>query len=547
MILIICENNRTTNTVALAMGANLEINPGIFASNTLTVATVPEKFIRQTPLCEMAEDRYPFIPEKFKMAVTMKDLERELKPLFREAEEVVFASNGGADAQARFFNICRHFRVGCPTSRMWLTRLSYGAIRGAFHYRESGRHLYRLAQTGLVSKGMDMLFEYNIGQAFTHIGLPYAKLTRQEAVALEHIGNIACGIDSPDESGYSIRINVNGHSELESQTVWEDEKEAEQVLKALNLGDEIPATMTVTETTAYNLRFHTLLTLQMDAYNNLGFAPSKTAKVAQRLYEKGYISSPLASCPHLPEILRGHLETVFGETAGYPWGDNRATLNNHAIITLRKAEAGMTTSEVQLYRLIFNRMKAVVEQQPTHKYATVEFSVGDNVFYRQWELTGEAYEVTEPGTFNTTVKIGDAAVYPCDMPGMSAVFTDVMCSLTSKVEYVDEMMHTNVPFTKSTNDYGSVFSSLISKGLVCIEGKEIALTPEGQYVFDELVGKEFGAALLTWQFEANDLYEGDQTGKSVMDGFCNTHQHMVEMIDTEITLQIAPKAISTEK
>ncbi len=109
------------------------------------------------------------------------------------------------------------------------------------------------------------------------------------------------------------------------------------------------------------------------------------------------------------------------------------------------------------------------------------------------------------------------------------------------------MMHTNVPFTKSTNDYGSVFSSLISKGLVCIEGKEIALTPEGQYVFDELVGKEFGAALLTWQFEANDLYEGDQTGKSVMDGFCNTLQHMVEMIDTEITLQIAPKAISTEK
>lgn len=536
MILIICENNRTTDTVALAMGANIEINPGIFASNTLTVATVPKKFIRQTPLCEMAEDRYPFIPEKFKMSVTMKDLERELKPLFREAEEVVFASNGGADAQARFFNICRHFRVGCPTSRMWLTRLSYGAIRGAFHYRESGRHLYRLAQTGLVSKGMDMLFEYNIGQAFARIGLPYANLTRQEAVALEHIGNIACGIDSPDESGYSIRINVNGHSELESQTVWEDEKEAEQVLKALNLGDEIPATMTMTETTAYNLRFHTLLTLQMDAYNNLGFAPSKTAKVAQRLYEKGYISSPLTSCPHLPEQLRGHLETVFGDTAGYPWGDNGATLNNHAIITLRKAEAGMTTSEVQLYRLIFNRMKAAVEQQPTRKYAIVEFSVGDTVFYRQWELTGEACEVTEPGTFNTTVKIDDAAVYPCDMPGMSAVFTDVLCSLTSKAEYVDDMMHTNVPFTKSTNDYGSVVSSLISKGLVCIEGKEIALTPEGQYVFDELVGKEFGAALLTWQFEANDLYEGDQTGKSVMDGFSNTLLHMLEMIDTETTV-----------
>ncbi len=55
-------------------------------------------------------------------------------------------------------------------------------------------------------------------------------------------------------------------------------------------------------------------------------------------------------------------------------------------------------------------------------------------------------------------------------------------------------------------------------------------------MFDELVGKEFGAALLTWQFEANDLYEGDQTGHSVMDGFTNTLLHMVEMIDTETTV-----------
>lgn len=261
MILIICENNRTTQTVALAMGANIEINPGVFASNTLTVATVPEKFIRHTPISEMAEGRYPFVPEKFKMAVTMKELERELKPLFREAEEVVFASNGGADAQARFFNICRHFRVGCPTSRMWLTRLSYGAIRGAFHYRESGRHLHRLAQTGLVSKGMDMLFEYNFNQALLRTALPPCDLTRQELIALEHVGNLHNGDENPVQPGFSVQINVNSPARYESETVWEDEAEAREVLAAIKTGDEIPATLTITETTAYNIRFHTLLTL----------------------------------------------------------------------------------------------------------------------------------------------------------------------------------------------------------------------------------------------------------------------------------------------
>lgn len=534
MILIVCENTRTTKNVAFALAANTETGPGIYTSDTLTVTTVPAKFIRQTPLEDTAEDRYPYLPEKFRMSVTMKELERDLKPLFHEATEVVFASDGGADAQARFFNICRHFRVGCPTSRMWLTRLCYGAIRGAFHFRESGRHLYRLAQTGLVSKGMDMLFEYNISQAFIHIGLPYCNITRQEAVALEHIGDVIARSYNPEQTGYSVQINVNGQKGLESQTAWEDEEDAGKVLSAINVGDEVPATMTISETTAYNLRFHTLLTLQMDAYNNLGFSPSKTAKVAQSLYEKGLISSPLTSCSHLPEQLRGHLQTVFGETNGYPWGENEATLNSHAIITLRKAEEGMTTSEVQLYRLIFNRMKAVVEQQPTRKYALIEFSIGETVFYRQWELIGEAYDVTGTGTFSTSVKIKDAAVYPCKIPlSASTAFTDVLCSATTKSVFVDEALHTSVPFTKTTDDYGSVISSLINKGLVCIEGNDIDLTPEGQAVYDELDGSEFGATLLTWQFEANDLYLGDNTGRSVIDGFSGSLLRMVESIDLE--------------
>lgn len=219
MILIICENILATKTVALSLGANTEAANGIYTSDTVTVANIPPRFIRQTPLCELAEGEYPFVPDRFKMSVTMKELERQLKPLFREAGEVVFASDGGADAQARFFNICRHFRVGCPRSRMWLTRLSYGAIRGAFHFRESGRHLHRLAQTGLVSKGMDLMFTYNINQTFLHIGLPEYDLTRQEAIALDYVGDLTGRFDSfngiPD--GHSIRVNVNGGEGFESE------------------------------------------------------------------------------------------------------------------------------------------------------------------------------------------------------------------------------------------------------------------------------------------------------------------------------------------
>lgn len=536
MILIICENILATKTVALSLGANTEAANGIYTSDTVTVASIPPRFIRQTPLCELAEGEYPFMPDKFRMSVTMKELERQLKPLFREAGEVVFASDGGADAQARFFNICRHFRVGCPPSRMWLTRLSYGAIRGAFHFRESGRHLHRLAQTGLVSKGMDLMFTYNINQTFLHIGLPEYDLTRQEAIALDYVGDLTGRFDNyngiPD--GHSIRVNVNGGEEFESEAVWEAEEDAFAVAEEIPVGETVSATLTVDETDRFNIRFHTLLTLQMDAFNNLGFMPAQTLRLAQSLYDKGLISSPLTRCSHLPEKLRGHIQTVFPDTPGYRWGGNDATIDHHAIITLRAIDQELPEKEKQLYWLIFNRMKAVVEQQPSRKYATVEFKIGEAVFYRRWELTGEAYAVTETGTFQTGVTIADAAVYPCDAPvAESNAFTDVMCAVTSKAEYVDEMMHTNVPYTLETGDYGSALDSLIRKGLVTLDGDDVYLSPEGQYVYDEFAGREFAEMLLTWQFEANDLYEGDQTGRSVIEGFSSSLLCMVETIDPE--------------
>lgn len=536
MILIICENILATKTVALSLGANTEAANGIYTSDTVTVANIPPRFIRQTPLCELAEGEYPFIPDKFRMSVTMKELERQLKPLFREAGEVVFASDGGADAQARFFNTCRHFRVGCPRSRMWLTRLSYGAIRGAFHFRESGRHLHRLAQTGLVSKGMDLMFTYNINQTFLHIGLPEYDLTRQEAIALDYVGDLTGRFDNynsiPD--GHSIRVNVNGDEGFESEAVWEAEEDALAVADEIPVGETVSATLTVDETDRFNIRFHTLLTLQMDAFNNLGFMPAQTLRLAQSLYDKGLISSPLTRCSHLPEKLRGHIQTVFPDTPGYRWGENDATIDHHAIITLRAIDQELPEKEKQLYWLIFNRMKTVVEQQPSRKYATVEFKIGEAVFYRQWEITGEAYEVTETGTFQTGVTIADAAVYPCDAPvAESNAFTDVMCAVTSKAEYVDEMMHTNVPYTLETGDYGSALDSLICKGLVTLDGDDVYLSPEGQYVYDEFAGREFAEMLLTWQFEANDLYQGDRSGRSVIEDFSGSLLCMIETIDPE--------------
>lgn len=259
--------------------------------------------------------------------------------------------------------------------------------------------------------------------------------------------------------------------------------------------------------------------------------PGKTLKVAQKLYDRGLISSPLTDCPHLPEKLRGHIMTVFPDAGGYLWGDNGATIDSHAIITLRAADEVLTASELQLYRLILNRMRAVMEQNPVRKYATLEFTVGDNRFSRRWEITGDAYDVTETGSFQTQVEIADAGVYPFDRPVESRAFSDVICNLTTVAGCVDEFMHTGVPYTKETNDYGSAMGSLVNKGLAMLDGDGIYLTPEGQAIYDQFFGHEIAEMILTWQFEANYLYEGDQTGRGVIEGFSGALLDLIGELD----------------
>lgn len=139
--LIICEKFRIARAVAKALKATRKLRHGVYANDEITVAFVRKDFIKPTPLSDMAYGRLPFVPAKYKMSVNDKVTDRRLKRLFRNAKEVIFASGEGAEAQARFFNLCRHFRVGQPTSRMWLTSLDYQAIRQIYAKREKGRHI----------------------------------------------------------------------------------------------------------------------------------------------------------------------------------------------------------------------------------------------------------------------------------------------------------------------------------------------------------------------------------------------------------------------
>ena len=242
MILIICEKYRISKAVAEALKASEKVHHGIYANDDITVAFVRKNFISFPSFEEMAGGALPYVPGSYRMRVTDKETDRMLKRLFHAAKEVVFASPEGAEAQARFFNLCRHFRVGQPTSRMWLTRLDSGSIKTAYSHREKGRVLHDLAQSGLVAKGTDLLFGYNFSRVLDRWFYEGMTISRKEAVAMAYIGRLSSAAtemrNSPDQ--YRIHLNTGG-LHLVSEMSFSSEVECAHAASEIPVGDTVNA------------------------------------------------------------------------------------------------------------------------------------------------------------------------------------------------------------------------------------------------------------------------------------------------------------------
>lgn len=490
MTLIICEKYRIARAVARSLKATTRLHFGVFTNKEITVVFVRKNFINLTPLSEMADGRVPFVPPKYKMQVNDKTTDRRLRRLFRTAKEVVFASGEGAEAQARFFNLCRHFRVGQPTSRMWLTRLDREAIKPIFAKREKGRVLHNLAQCGLVANGMEMLFGYNFSRVLDRWYYEGKSLARQEAVAISFLG----GIDKEHERTvnhrpqYYITIEAAGLSLVSAHT-WETADECAAVLEAIKTGTTVKASMTVSETTDPRLSPHIMTTLQMDAFDNLGWMPTQTIAVATRLYERGIITSPYTDNPQ-----RG-------------------------IMPLQPLPHRASGNERALYDMIAHRMEATTIQVTTRQYATYKVEIAGITFSHKWEITEPQAQyagTTEQECVieaKTVVPYTHGSIYPL---GLSTF----LYNLTRITAHINAYMHPRMPYSRYDHEWGTVIEGLEQKGFIAIdEDGNIHLTSEGKRLTIDLEPYDLIFELGGDRFNPGAILLGRTTGRKLISAF----------------------------
>ncbi len=489
--LIICEKYRIARAVAKALKATTKLHHGVYANEEITVAFVRKDFIMPTPLSDMADGRLPFIPAKYRMSVNDKITDRRLKRLFRSAKEVIFASGKGAEAQARFFNLCRHFRVGQPTSRMWLTNPDYQAIRQIYAKREKGRVLHDLAQAGLVNDGMELLFGYNFSRILDRWYYHGKSLTRQEAIAMSFLGDVFNEYEEYINGAPQYRVTlVSGGLCLTSDKAWSSPEECMAILNATKTGVPVKAEMTVEEVTDPALSPHTMTTLQMDAFDNLGYMPVKTIAVANCLYERGIITSPYT---HNPE--RG-------------------------IMPIRPLPPCASENERKLYDLIAGRMDAVTLTPETRQVATLKAEVAGVKFSHTWEIKEPKPGYVGSSRQDFTIQGKSVVPVEREKPRELFGFSAVLYNLQKILAAADTYAHARMPYSGYDHEWGTAIEGLAGKGFIAIDRDGIvSLTDEGRRLATDIAPYGLCDALRSPEFNPDAVLLGDMKGRQAVANF----------------------------
>jgi DNA topoisomerase I len=138
-----------------------------------------------------------------------------------------------------------------------------------------------------------------------------------------------------------------------------------------------------------------LTDLQKEAFRLLGYAPSKTSQVAERLYLGAMISYPRTASQRLPKLDYGRLLSKIAAIPGYsgPVGEivargalhpseGQGTDPAHPAIypTGEPARRPLAVEEERLFDLVVRRFLSCFGEDAVHEAGSVEISVGEHRF-----------------------------------------------------------------------------------------------------------------------------------------------------------------------
>lgn len=424
--LVIVESPTKAKTIRKFLGKEYTVEScmGHVRDLPQSAKDVPEKYKKEkwANLGVNVDDEFTPI---YCVPKTKTRIVKTLKEKLAEAEELILATDEDREGESISWHLTEVLKPRVPVKRMVFHEITKEAIQDALKkFRTIDEHLVRAQEARRI---LDRLVGYSISP------LLWKKVTyglsagRVQSVAVRLISEreherlrfrrakywsltadnqkdgsqfesrsftlkgmrVATGKDFESETGQLS-------TEKKNQIVWLKEDEAKQWTETLKgkewVVDEVeekplsrkPAPPFITST------------LQQESNRKLGFSSRETMELAQKLYERGFITYMRTDSPNLSTqaiaASREAIQKLYGkdylpaEPREYSGKKSKGAQEAHEAIRpagtafQHPEETGLSGGLIRLYELIWKRTVASQMKNSEQKQVSVKFKVGDAVF-----------------------------------------------------------------------------------------------------------------------------------------------------------------------
>ena len=300
-----------------------------------------------------------------------------IEKLFRECEGIIVATDAGREGELIFRFIYEYLGIAKPFDRLWISSLTDKAIKEGLAHLQSGAAYDNLYYAARARSEADWLVGINATQAISiAAGRGTYSLGRVQTPTLCMVcSRFLENKKFEPQPFWQLSLAVKEGDEsfrFSSADRWFDKTEATALYEKLKQAPYATVeTVVRKETKQEPPLLYDLTTLQKEANSRYGYTAEQTLSLAQKLYEKAYITYPRTGSRHIPEDVFAEIPALIAFLHDHPiWGvharrltefnahsvDGKKVTDHHALLITGKKPIDVFGDEAVIYDMIAGRM-----------------------------------------------------------------------------------------------------------------------------------------------------------------------------------------------
>ena len=333
-----------------------------------------------------------------------------IRSCFDKADRIIVATDAGREGELIFRYIYQYLDCHKPFDRLWISSLTDKAIREGLSNLKPGSSYDNLYYSAKARSEADWLVGINATQAISiAAGRGTYSLGRVQTPTLCMVcSRFLENKKFEPQPFWQLSLTVKEGDEsfrFSSADRWFDKAEATALYDKLKQAPYATVeTIVRKETRQEPPLLYDLTTLQKEANSRFGYSAEQTLSLAQKLYEKAYITYPRTGSRYIPEDVFAEIPALIAFLHDHPiWGvharrltefnahsvDGKKVTDHHALLITGKKPIDMFGEEVAIYDMIVGRMLEAFSARCVKDVSTVTAACEDVKFILKGEIIKE--------------------------------------------------------------------------------------------------------------------------------------------------------------